>query len=198
MRVKDCRYLTGATQRAEYPRNGLPEVAFLGRSNVGKSSLINALVGRKAARVSRTPGRTQQAHFFSLNGAVVFVDLPGYGYAKAPAKVRDELIDIIESYVTAPRPLAVAVLLVDSRHDPSELDRRMNGWLEANGVPVQVVGTKVDKLSGRERGAAMSRLEKGLARDGIIPFSIETGEGKKQLWQAIDDRIKSLIGGRTT
>lgn len=192
MRITDCRFLTGATRRSEYPPGDLPEIAFLGRSNVGKSSLINALTGRKLTRVSRTPGRTQQANFYSINDAARLVDLPGYGYAKAPARVREQLVEIIESYLTAGRPLAVAVLIVDSRHEPSDLDLKMNGWLVAGGHPVQVVCTKVDKLTRQERNRSVTRCRRLMGHEDIIPFSSETGEGKRELWQAIDTQIASV------
>jgi GTP-binding protein len=192
LRITDCRFLTGARHRSEYPRADLPEIAFLGRSNVGKSSLINSLTGRKLTRVSKTPGRTQQANFYSINDVALLVDLPGYGYAKVPARVRAELVEIIESYLTAGRPLAVAVLIVDSRHEPSDLDLKMNGWLKAGGHPVQVVCTKVDKLSRQERSRSVTRCRRLMGHDVIIPFSSETGEGKRELWQAIDNQIASL------
>jgi GTP-binding protein len=179
----------GASRSSGYPRGGLPEVAFLGRSNVGKSSLLNALVGRKLARVSGTPGRTQQAHFYSINEALLLVDLPGYGYARVPAHMKAELIEVIETYLESPRPLALAVLIVDSRHEPTELDRGMNAWIRARDLPLQIVSTKMDKLSRQERRRSLERTQRLLERDNIIPFSSETGEGKRELWQAIDSRI---------
>jgi GTP-binding protein len=195
LKVLDCRLLTSASNSAAYPRGGLPEVAFLGRSNVGKSSLLNQLLGRGLARTSRTPGRTQQAHFYSVNDTVLFVDLPGYGYARAPTKVRVELAGIIETYLSARRPLAVAVMIIDSRHDPSELDMGMYKWLGNEGIPIQIVGTKIDKLSRQQQHASLSRTGRIMClsgREDIIPFSSETGEGKRELWQAIDNRIASL------
>ena len=124
---------------------------------------------------------------------MLFVDLPGYGYARAPVKVRSELARIIEEYLSARRPLAVAVQLVDSRHEPSELDMGMFQWLGSHAIPVQVVGTKADKLSRHERHASVSRIGRLMGRGDIIPFSSGTGEGKRELWQAIDTRIASLM-----
>ncbi|HKY33090.1 MAG TPA: ribosome biogenesis GTP-binding protein YihA/YsxC [Candidatus Polarisedimenticolia bacterium] len=184
--------MTGASRAAGFPRGGLPEVAFLGRSNVGKSSLLNTLVGRRLARVSRTPGRTQQAHFYSINAEILLVDLPGYGYARAPARVRAELASIIETYLESARPLALAVLIVDARHDPTELDRGMNEWIRSRDLPLQVVSTKMDKLSRQERHRSLERSRRLMGRDNIIPFSSETGEGKRELWQAIDSRTGQM------
>ena len=180
--------------RSEYPASRLPEVAFLGRSNVGKSSLINSLTGTTLARVSGTPGRTQAAHFYEIGGRAIFVDLPGYGYAKAPPRVRGMLVEIIETYLTAGRRLAMAALIVDARHEPSEQDRTMNEWLAGRGLPVRIVSNKVDKLSRSERNASMSRSRRLLGREDIIPFSSETGEGVGGLWQAIESSIATLQG----
>ena len=195
MRITDCRFIAGASRSDDYPRGGLPEVAFLGRSNVGKSSLLNALTGRRLARVSGTPGRTQQAHFYLVNDGLILVDLPGYGYAKAPPRVREELARIIETYLEASRPLALAVLIVDARHEPSGQDQGMNAWMRSRDLPVQVVSTKMDKLSRQERRLSLDRGRRILERENIIPFSSETGEGKRELWQAIDSRIG--LRGRT-
>jgi len=132
---------------------------------------------------------TQSANFYSINEQTLFVDLPGYGYARAPARIRQELIEVIESYLTADRPLALAALVVDSRHEPSDLDLNMNEWLASRGLPMLVVSTKIDKLSRGERNTSLSRSRKLLKRDEIIAFSSETGEGKRGLWQAIESRI---------
>ncbi len=190
MRVTKSRFLISAGAGAEYPRGDLPEVAFLGRSNVGKSSLISVLAGRRGlARASRTPGRTRRAHFYSINDEILFVDLPGYGYARVPGRARSELREIIDSYLTARRPLVAAVLIVDSRHEPSELDVGMNTWLEDREIPVLLVSTKVDKVSRSRQGQSLSCCRRLLGRDEIVKFSSETGEGKRELWQAIDRQI---------
>jgi GTP-binding protein len=190
LRITDSRFQTGATEASGFPKEGLPEVAFLGRSNVGKSSLINALIGRKGlARTSSTPGRTQQAHFYRLNDTILFVDLPGYGYAKAPVAVRRRLAETIESYLTASRPLALLVMILDARHEPTQQDVEMYRWIEGHGLPCQLVGTKVDKLSRPQRQEALQRSLKALGRQDVLLFSSTTGEGKKELWQAIDHRI---------
>jgi len=190
--VRECRYITGATLKSQFPPAGHPEVVFLGRSNVGKSSLINLLVGRRIARVSRTPGRTQQAHFYDINSHVVLVDLPGYGYARAPARVREELIETIDAYLTAGRPIAMATLIVDSRHPPTELDQKMNEWLGSRGLRVQVVNTKTDKLPRSERNASMERSRRTLGLEDVMAFSSRTGEGKRELWAAIESRIADM------
>ncbi len=164
---------------------------------MGKSSLLNALVGRRGlARISGTPGRTQQVCFYSLNEELLLVDLPGYGYVAAPVRVRSELAGIIETYLTSRRPLALAVLLLDSRHEPSELDRTINGWLAERGLPVQVVCTKADKVPGSRRRGSLERVRRILGREDIVHVSSVTGEGKRELWQAIDRQIAHLRGRR--
>ena len=159
---------------------------------MGKSSLINSLTGTKLARTSKTPGRTQQAHFYQVGDRAIFVDLPGYGFAKVPARIRGTLLEIIETYLTAGRPLALAALVVDARHEPSEQDRTMNEWLTRQGLPVRVVSNKVDKLSRAERSASLARSQRLLGREDIIPFSSETGEGVGVLWQAIESSLVTL------
>ena len=190
MRVTDSRFQTGATSTSGFPKEGLPEIAFLGRSNVGKSSLINTLVGRKGlARTSSTPGRTQQAHFYRLNDTILFVDLPGYGYAKAPVAVRRQLAETIESYLTASRPLALLVMILDARHEPTQQDVEMHQWIEGRGLPCQLVGTKVDKLTRAQRVRHMKELER--LHDGpVVGVSAQTGEGLKELWKTIDALLR--------
>lgn len=188
--MENCQLYAAAAHRSQFPKDGRPEVAFLGRSNVGKSSLINGLLGRPAlARVSRTPGRTQQVHFYLVDGAFFFVDLPGYGYARAPARVRRSLDGLIEEYLTGREKLAVAVQLVDSRHEPMAVDRAVTAWLRAAGVPYQVVLTKIDKLPRGQWKGTRERAIRELETDDVLVFSSKTGEGRKKLWQIIHRQV---------
>ncbi|HXI03452.1 MAG TPA: ribosome biogenesis GTP-binding protein YihA/YsxC [Candidatus Saccharimonadales bacterium] len=179
-----------ATRRPQFPIDRRSEVAFLGRSNVGKSSLINSLLGGpRVARVSGTPGRTQQANFYLVDDAFFVVDLPGYGYARAPVRVRERLPEIIEAYLTGRERLAVAVMLVDSRHEPMQADLAMGAWLRAEGLPVQLVLTKIDKLPRGRWRQVQQRAAKAFGMDNAIVYSSVTGEGRKTLWQIVRRRI---------
>ena len=170
---------------------------FLGRSNVGKSSLINALLGVKGlARTSSTPGRTQTVNFYRVNGAHFFVDLPGYGYARAPRAVRDLWGPMVEGFLERRGGfIALAIVLVDARHEPTDLDRVMLDWLLDRDIPRIVVGVKADKLSGNERSRADRALREALATapDGVAPFlvSAKTGLGMKELWRHVDGALAS-------
>lgn len=173
----------------ELPPSSLPEVAFAGRSNVGKSSLLNQMLGRKrAARVSSTPGRTQHINLFQVGNAVMFADLPGYGYAKVPGRVQDAWKGYIESYLGERANLRLVVVIVDARRDPMAIDEVLIQGLQDAGIPHVVVATKMDKLkkqAGRKQVAAIRRgfhLEAGQP----IAFSSVTGEGKNTLWNAIE------------
>jgi GTP-binding protein len=171
------------------PEATLPEIAFAGRSNVGKSSLLNRLVHRKKfARVSNTPGRTREVNFFKVNDAFVLVDLPGYGYARISKERRAEWKPLIESYLKASPQLRGIVQLLDARHDPTNDDRQMLDFLSQLGVPTIIVLTKIDKLSSRERADRITAIsnELGLDSDQIVPFSAVTGEGRGELAEAID------------
>lgn len=174
------------------PENTLPEVAFAGRSNVGKSSLLNALVKRKkVARVSNTPGRTREIHFFSVNGQFALVDLPGYGYARISKERRAEWQPLIEGYLQGSQVLRGVVLLLDARRDPSDDDLSMLEFLAELGVPTIVVATKVDKLKKAERAERMSELAKraGMAENDVVAFSSVTGEGRDELAQAMMELV---------
>ncbi len=174
------------------PPPSLPEIAFAGRSNVGKSSLLNALVRRKRlARVSHTPGRTREINFFAVNDLFTLVDLPGYGYARVSKARQAEWKPLIEGYLRASRELRGVVQLLDARHDPSADDLAMLDFLAELGAPTIVAATKVDKLRASqrpERLAALARVA-GISEDQVIPFSSVTGEGRDELAGAILDLL---------
>lgn len=174
------------------PEASLPEVAFAGRSNVGKSSLLNRLVHRKKlARVSNTPGRTREINFFKINDAFVFVDLPGYGYARVSKERRAEWRPLIESYLRRSPQLRGIVQLLDVRHDPTADDRLMLDFLSELGVPTIVVLTKIDKLTAAQRKKRLHELAVQLRLDEeqVIVFSAVTGEGRDELAEAIDSLL---------
>jgi len=160
----------------------------MGRSNVGKSSLLNCLVGRKElARTSSTPGRTQVINFFSIDDAWIFVDLPGYGFAKVPERVRSRWAPMIEEFLLGDERLRLAVVIVDSRHEPTILDQRMVHWLALKQIPAQVVATKIDKVSKNRRSSAITQIQEILGVEKVIPFSAVTREGKREIWRIIQD-----------
>lgn len=171
------------------PEPELPEIAFAGRSNVGKSSLLNRLIHRKKfARVSNTPGRTREVNFFKVNGTFVLVDLPGYGYARISKERRAEWKPLIEGYLRGSSQLRGIVQLLDARRDPTDDDRQMLDFLAALGVPTIVVLTKIDKLTPKERREQIAAITAslGLDEDQLIPFSAVTGEGRNDLAEAIE------------
>lgn len=181
-----AEFVLSATGPEQFPPPGLPEVAFLGRSNVGKSTLLNTLTGqRKLAFSSSTPGRTQAVNFFRIDGRLMFVDLPGYGYAKAPKSVTGGWHQLIESYLLHREALALSVLLVDARRAWMEPDLQLKEWLEHHGRPYLVVATKVDKLNQREKNASQKAFREHLPDGEIVWFSGLTGQGVKEIWQAI-------------
>lgn len=170
------------------PEPRLPEIAFAGRSNVGKSSLINRLVNRKKlARVSNTPGRTREINFFDVNGEFVLADLPGYGFARISREQRAAWRPLIEGYLRGSPTLKGVVQLLDVRHHPSDDDLQMLDFLAQVGTPTIVVATKIDKLRTAERGPRVEALarEAGVELEQLIPFSAETGEGRDELAEAI-------------
>jgi GTP-binding protein len=175
------------------PEISLPEVAFSGRSNVGKSSLLNRLVRRKAlARVSQTPGKTREINFFRVNDAFYLVDLPGYGYARVSKTMRERWRQIIERYLRTSKMLRGIVQLVDARHPPTPDDLRMLDFLSEIELPTLVVLTKIDKLRPKERAErlAQASLVMQLEQEQIIPFSATTGEGRDELARAVADLVQ--------
>jgi GTP-binding protein len=180
------------------PPGGMPEIAFSGRSNVGKSSLLNKLVRRKAfARVSRTPGRTQEINFFSVNKRFALVDLPGYGYAKVSKEKKGEWGRLIEGYLRHSPDLKGVVQLLDARHEPTEQDLGMFQLLAELGIPTLVAVTKIDKLSSKERAAHLDALAItcGLAEDQMIPCSAVTGEGRDELAASLEALLEAATAG---
>jgi GTP-binding protein len=192
-----ARYHGSAAAPAQFPGDRLPEVAFLGRSNVGKSSLLNALAGtRGLARVSSTPGRTRLVNFFRVSssergarkhGELYFVDLPGYGYAKASREIRESFEGLAVSYLVGREPLRLCVFIVDARHDPSERDERLQSFLDQHGLTWLLAANKIDALSKNDARARIASLEKGLGRTAaaVVPVSAETGTGIGELWNVI-------------
>jgi GTP-binding protein len=189
--IRRLEFLGGMASSAGWrPPTTLPEVAFAGRSNVGKSSLINALVRRKKlARVSNTPGRTREINFFEVNGEFVLVDLPGYGYARVSKERKAEWRPLIEGYLEGSEHLRGIVQLLDARHAPSDDDLQMLEFLSRIETPTIVVATKVDKLPKAQRVTRIAELaqEAGVSVEQVIPFSAESGEGRDELAEAIVD-----------
>ncbi|MBR4208606.1 MAG: YihA family ribosome biogenesis GTP-binding protein [Lachnospiraceae bacterium] len=184
----------GITSRL--PENTLPEFAFAGKSNVGKSSLINALVNRKAlARTSSQPGKTQTINFYNINGALYFVDLPGYGYARVSKEDREKWGVMIERYLHRSNVLKAVFLLIDIRHDPSANDKQMYDWIVYQGYRPIIIATKKDKINRSELAKKLKAIRTGLglkADDILIPFSAETKEGREEIWSRIESHLADL------
>lgn len=179
-------FVAGAARLDRLPPAGQPEVALAGRSNVGKSSLLNRLVGRRAlARVSKTPGRTQQINFFAVDARLLLVDLPGYGFARVPLAVKAEWRRLVEGYLLGGRPLRGVLVLVDARRGLQDEDRQLLAFLAAHGLSARLVATKVDKLNRAARQAAVRELAAAVAAP--IACSAVSGEGVEDVWRAIDD-----------
>ncbi|HSR52585.1 MAG TPA: ribosome biogenesis GTP-binding protein YihA/YsxC [Acidobacteriota bacterium] len=184
----EASFVTSATRSQEYPDSPLPRIAFVGRSNVGKSSLINSLVGRKKlARTSSSPGRTRLINFFQVDSKWLFTDLPGYGYAKVSRAERQRWGPMIEQYLRSDEQLKLLILLVDARHEPSPLDKVMKEWLDEWDVPYVVVATKADKLSANKLQQSLKRIRETFNAQLVLPYSAHTGRGKKELWRIIQE-----------
>jgi GTP-binding protein len=195
MKIISAEFVKSATKPSEYPQGDFPEVAFAGKSNVGKSSLINALVNRKnLARTSSSPGRTQIINFFRVNGKISLVDLPGYGYAKAPLQVREKWKPMVESYLQTRKEIRLVILILDARRGASPDDLALMDWLDYHQIPSLVVLTKADKLSQIER----ARQKRALAQNSLLAdksqafFSAVTGEGREEVWKMIQEAFERM------
>ncbi|HXY09357.1 MAG TPA: ribosome biogenesis GTP-binding protein YihA/YsxC [Terriglobales bacterium] len=186
-----ARLMMAATDARHFPAPALPEVAFLGRSNVGKSSVINSLVGKKLARTSSTPGRTRSINFFELRwpgqprAELIFTDLPGYGYARLPREISARWPEFIEPYLKQRPCLALCVALVDVTVPSQETDKLLIRFLESVGRPFLILGTKSDRLSGNVLSQALRNLGQEFPQAKILPYSARTGAGRDELWREI-------------
>ncbi|MCL6611959.1 MAG: ribosome biogenesis GTP-binding protein YihA/YsxC [Peptococcaceae bacterium] len=190
MKIVSAEFIKSAFSLKDCPAGKLPEIALAGRSNVGKSSFLNRMVNRKGlARTGGTPGRTRLINFFLINGAFRLVDLPGYGYARVPEKMRREWGVLIRDYLEKRENLAGVVLILDIRHMPSEMDIQLYSWLQREQVPVIPVATKADKLSKNQAGNQVRAIRKVLGLDAEKPlavFSAKTGQGREEIWSLIE------------
>lgn len=191
MKVTSAEFTKSAFNESHWTTDGFPEIAFLGRSNVGKSSLLNSLLQRKGlARTSNTPGRTQSINFFQINESFYFTDLPGYGYAKVSKTMRADWGKMAEEYLSERHELVLAIQLVDSRHAPTTLDKQLHEWLVYHQKNHLVVATKADKLSSIKLKKSLEEAGKSLPGSQIIAYSSVTGKGRNEVWQEIGKSLE--------
>ncbi|HIJ55104.1 MAG TPA: YihA family ribosome biogenesis GTP-binding protein [Deltaproteobacteria bacterium] len=194
MVITSAEFIKSAVKPSQYPPADPPEIAFSGRSNVGKSSLINKLLNRRhLVKTSSTPGRTQLINFFSINEGFTFVDLPGYGYAKVPLQIRKKWGPMVETYLSSRKTLKGVVLVMDIRRIPREEERDFINWLNHNGLEIILVLTKTDKLSKARQGKQRKEIAESLSLEDsdLILFSAKSGFGKEVLWTAIETLLGS-------
>ncbi|MFC0522424.1 ribosome biogenesis GTP-binding protein YihA/YsxC [Pontibacillus salicampi] len=194
MKVNHAELVISAVSQQQYPEEPMPEIALAGRSNVGKSSFINKLIQRKAlARTSSKPGKTATLNFYRINESFLFVDVPGYGYAKVSKKEKAKWGRMMEEYFSTRDHLRMVVMIVDIRHDPSEDDELMYDFLKHYNLPITVIATKLDKIKKGQRSKQLQRIMEVLElepEDTLIPFSAETGEGVEDVWRTIKAYIQ--------
>ena len=190
MVIKNVSLETVIGVTSKIAQNELPEIAFAGKSNVGKSSLINALINRKSlARTSSQPGKTQTINFYNINGELYFVDLPGYGYAKVSQQEKEKWGKMIERYLHQSKVLKAVFLLVDIRHDPSANDKTMYEWILSNGFHPIIIATKADKINRSQLQKQIKAVRQGLGADKdtvVIPFSAQTKQGREEIYEVVD------------
>jgi GTP-binding protein len=190
MKIISAEFIKSAFARKDWPADDRPEIAFLGRSNVGKSSLINSLLQRKGlARTSNTPGRTQSINYFLINDSFHFVDLPGYGFAKVSKSMRSDWGKMAEEFLSERDNLALCIQLVDARHKPSALDLQLHEWLVHKDRDYVVIATKADKLSSNELGKQIRLITAEMPGSKVIPYSSQTGKGRDVVWSEIAARL---------
>jgi GTP-binding protein len=193
MKVITTEFVTGAVSAKQYPKDSHPEFAFVGRSNVGKSSLIRSLLNRKKlVRISSTPGKTREINFFRINDTLMFADLPGYGFARVTPALQKKWKTMIEEYLTTRDPLIAIVFIVDIRRKPTELDLTLKEWLEDLGRPYILIITKSDKLSGTERSKQTKIIKAAFKGDqtlATVTYSSKNHLGRKELWSEIQKLI---------
>ena len=193
MVIKEVTLETVCGITSTLPENDKPEIAFAGKSNVGKSSLINALMNRKSlARISATPGKTQTINFYNINREIYLVDLPGYGYAKVSEKEKEAWGKMIERYLHKSTMLKAVFLLIDIRHDPSKNDKMMYDWILHQGYEPVIIATKLDKLKKSQVAKQLKAIRTGLGLVGgttVIPFSTKTKQGRDEIWEYAESRL---------
>ncbi len=190
MKIISAEFLTSAFDESQWLKDEYPEISFLGRSNVGKSSVINSLLNRKKlARTSNTPGRTQSINFFLVNEQFCFVDLPGYGYAKVPKAMRAGWGQLAEDYLANRRQLVLSIQIVDVRHKPSVLDQQLYEWLQFHHKNSLIIATKADKLSNNKLRNSLELIRELMPNSEVLPYSSMTGKGKEALWQYIEKTL---------
>lgn len=190
MKITSAEFIKSAFEESHWVEDNKPEVSFLGRSNVGKSSLLNTLLNRKKlAKTSNTPGRTQSINFFLINEAFYFVDLPGYGFAKVSKQMRKDWGKMAEEYLAGREQLMLSIQLVDARHKPSELDMQLYEWLTFHQKNNIVIATKADKLSNNKLFNNIKTIEKAMPDSRVLTYSAITGKGKEEVWREIEDAV---------
>jgi len=194
MRISTAEFILGSTSLRQLPKDASHQIAFLGRSNVGKSSLINTICRRKSlARSGSQPGKTQELNYYRINGQFYFVDLPGYGYAKLPEQIRARLGSLIEEYLKTKHGLLFVVQLIDARHEPTALDLMMVGWLDYYEIPFIIVLTKADKIPRSKTNGCLTDARRTFSRfrdcKGVVMFSSVTGEGRLEILKLLSQQI---------